>query len=133
MEKFTYVKEDFPEGDFFMRETKACHLYLLRKYITEHAVDGVFTVPDSMLDDWNINLTQLHTSCYAAKVRMVIPGRECVPRNDAMYDYIAKFPFGAKVPYTRELLEEFKVSSHKFGKACARHGKGVCKCKSLPL
>ena len=121
------------QGDFFMRETKACHLYLLRKYITEHAVDGMFTVPDSMLDDWNINLTQLHTACYAAKVRMVIPGRECVPRNDAMYDYIAKFPFGAKVPYTRELLEEFQVSSRKFGKACARHGKYVAKCKSLPL
>jgi len=121
------------QGDFFMRETKACHLYLLRKYITEHAVDGVFTVPDSMLDDWNINITQLHTSCYAVNIRMVIPGRECVPRNDAMYDYIAKFPFGAKVPYTRELLEEFKVSSRKFGKACARHGKYVWKCKSLPL
>lgn len=121
------------QSDFFMRETKSCHLYLLRKYITEHAIDGVFTAPDSMLDDWNINLTQLHTSCYAAKVRLVIPGREYVPRNAAMYDYIAKFPFGAKVPYTRELLDEFQVSSHKFGKACARHGKGVCKCKSLPL
>lgn len=64
---------------------------------------------------------------------MLITGRECLTRNDAMYDYIAKFHFGTKLPYTHELLEDFQGSSHMFGKACARHGKGVCKCKLLPL
>lgn len=51
------------QGVFFMGETMPCILYMPIKYITEHDVDGVFSVPDSMLDVWNINLTAYIMLC----------------------------------------------------------------------
>lgn len=119
--------------DFYMIESKSYKIHKLKEFVKANAIDGVLIINPTILDDLDTTKSKLNTVCKSINIKLADSSVSVPPKNTSLYEYIRKFPMGAKVPYNNELLVELNVTPHKFAKVCNRLGYGVAKQYKSPI